>query len=126
MGTVWAAGVVRELWPAAKRAAEWQMSRAQTWQPGGQGLPMHVIDTYDGLALNNYNASAFSGFFHLLALKAAAALARAPVVNDPAFADNVTAALDIGRRAMDKLLWNATGGFYRSYTAPVDVCGPEA
>ena len=118
--------IVRELWPAAKRAAQWQMARAETWQPGGQGLPMHVVDTYDGLSLSNYNASAFSGFFHLLAMKAVAALARCPIVDDTAFADNATAAYEIGQAAMDRLLWNATGGFYRSYTAPEDVCGPKA
>ena len=118
--------IVRELWPAAKRAAQWQMARAETWQDGGQGLPRNVIDTYDGLALNNYDASAFSGFFHLLAMKVAAALARTPVVNDAAFADNATKAYTIGQKAMDNLLWNESGGFYRSYTAPVDVCGPLA
>jgi len=59
-------------------------------------------------------------------MKAAAALARSPVVNDTAFADNVTHAYAIGQRAMDRLLWNESGGFYRSYTAPVDVCGPKA
>ena len=108
--------IVRELWPAAKRAAQWQMARAETWQEGGQGLPMHVIDTYDGLSLNNYNASAFSGFFHLLAMKAAAALARSPVVDDPAFAANVTQAFEIGQKAMDRLLWNESHGFYRRFT----------
>ena len=118
--------LVRELWPAAKRAAQWQMTRAETWQPGGQGLPRNVIDTYDGLASNNYDASAFSGFFHLLAMKAAAALARSPVVNDVAFAENATAAFQIGQTAMDRLLWNASAGFYRSYTAPADVCGASA
>lgn len=76
--------------------------------------------------MNNYDASAFSGFFHLLAMKAAAVLARSPVVNDAAFAANVTAAYEIGQKAMDTLLWNKTGGFYRSYTAPVDVCSPHA
>lgn len=76
----------------------------------------------DGLSLSQYDVSAFSGFFHLLAMKAAAALARSPVVNDLAFASNVTAALAIGQAAMDKLLWNSSGGFYRSYTAPPDVC----
>lgn len=117
---------VRELWPAARRAAQWQMARAGTWQVGGQGLPVHVIDTYDGLRLDSYSASAFSGFFHLLAMKAAAVLARSPIVNDFEFADNVTEALVIGQRAMDRLLWNESGGFYRSYTAPQDVCGPHA
>lgn len=38
--------IVRELWPAAKRAAQWQMARAETWREGGQGLPRSVIDTY--------------------------------------------------------------------------------
>lgn len=116
--------LLKELWPAAKAAAEWQMDRATN--PSAPGLPHHLIDTYDGLALENYNASAFSGFFHLLAMKAARTLALSSPISDDAFAANCSAALDAGREAMDRLLWNESHGFYRSYTAPEDVCGPNA
>ena len=116
--------LLKELWPAAKAAAEWQIDRATN--PSAPGLPHHLIDTYDGLALENYNASAFSGFFHLLAMKAARALALSPPISDDAFAANCSAALQAGREGMDRLLWNTTEKFYRSYTAPEDVCGPKA
>jgi non-lysosomal glucosylceramidase len=96
--------IVEELWPAAKAAAQWQMQRANK-----SGLPDFLIDTYDGLALNQYNASAYSGFFHLLAMKAAHKLALSPVVNDAAFASECTAALARGQKAMDIMLWNASG-----------------
>ena len=36
-----------------------------------ESIHKFLIDTYDGLALNQYKASAYSGFFHLLAMKAA-------------------------------------------------------
>jgi non-lysosomal glucosylceramidase len=110
--------LLKELWPAAKAAAEWQIDRATN--PSAPGLPHHLIDTYDGLALENYNASAFSGFFHLLAMKAARALALSPPISDDAFAANCSAALQAGREGMDRLLWNTTEKFYRSYTAPAD------
>ena len=115
---------VREMWPAAKAAALWQIDRAHN--PSAPGLPHHLVDTYDGLELSQYNASAFSGFFHLLAMKAAHALALTPGVNDTAFAAECLAAYEAGQKAMDSFLWNASGRFYRSYTAPEDVCGAEA
>ena len=105
-----AAALVAELWPAARRAAQWQMGRASEL-----GLPSHLVDTYDGLRLQRYNASCFSSLFHLLAMRAARELATLPTVNDPAFATACDEALVRGRAAMDTLLWNATGGFYRSY-----------
>lgn len=116
--------ILKELWPAAKAAAEWQIDRATN--PSAPGLPHHLIDTYDGLALENYNASAFSGFFHLLAMKAARVLALSPPIGDSAFAAKCGAAYHTGIEGMDRLLWNKTDEFYRSYTAPEDVCGPKA
>ena len=62
------AASVKELWPAAKRAAQGQMARAETWQKGGQGLPRQVIDTYDVLcgirapSLSSLNPSKASVF----------------------------------------------------------------
>lgn len=102
---------LKDLWPAAKRAAQWQINRSNEF-----GLPHHVIDTYDGLNLDRYNVSAFSGFFHLLAMKAAAKLARAPSIADADFAATCDQALAVGRGAMDRLLWNHTASYYRSYT----------
>ena len=69
-----------------------------------------------GLGLVQYNVSAFSAFFHLLAMRAASALARSPAVADASFADACDAAEARGREAVEALLWNASGGFYRSYT----------
>ena len=103
---------VASLWPAAKRAAQWQMARAEEL-----GLPDHVVDTYDILDPHAaHNASAFSSFFHLLAMRAAAKLARAAVVDDPAFAASCDGAFARGQAALETLLWNATAGYYRSYT----------
>ena len=102
---------VASLWPAAKRATQWQMARAEAL-----GVPDHLVDTYDILGLSKYNASAFSAFFHLLAMRAAAKLARAPVVGDLAFAASCDAAFARGQTALEALLWNATAGYYRSYT----------
>ena len=102
---------VASLWPAAKRAAQWQMARAEEL-----GVPDHLVDTYDILGLSEYNASTFSAFFHLLAMRAAAKLARAAVVDDAAFATSCDDAFARGQAALDTLLWNATAGYYRSYT----------
>ena len=85
---------VASLWPAAKRAAQWQMARAEEL-----GVPDHLVDTYDILGLSEYNASTFSAFFHLLAMRAAAKLARAAVVDDVAFATRLPRAATTPLRA---------------------------
>jgi len=105
------ADLLAELWPNAKAAAQWQIARAAEF-----GLPDKLVDTYDGLGLEQYNVSCFSALFHLLAMESARALALSPVIDDAAFANDCAKALVRGRAAMDKLLWNETGGFYRSYT----------
>ena len=43
------ADLVKQLWPAAAKAARWQMARAVEF-----GLPSRVVDTYDGLELSRY------------------------------------------------------------------------
>ena len=55
--------LVKQLWPSAKKAAIWQMNRANRTS---LNLPDFLVDTYDGLAMQRYNASTFSAFFHLL------------------------------------------------------------
>ena len=62
--------VLRDLWPHAKRAAEWQMNISST-----DGIPRNLVDTYDVLGLCAYRHSTYSSAFHLLAMKAAEKLA---------------------------------------------------
>ncbi len=62
--------VVKDLWPSAKRAAEWQLSVS-----AADGIPRHMVDTYDVLQLDFYPHDTYSGAFHLLAMRAAEALA---------------------------------------------------
>ena len=114
--------LLQQLWPAARAAAIWQMRRANRTQ---LHLPDFLVDTYDGLNLVKYNASSFSAFFHLLAMRAASELARLPDVNDPAFASACDASLALARDAIDAHLWvpsrasgSAPHGFYRAYTPP--------
>ena len=104
------ASVLSELWPAARRAAEWQLARANA-----SGLPQHLVDTYDILGLNQYESSTFSSVFHLLAMRAAAALARTPPLSDTTFAAACDAAYTAGKAAINAKLWNASAGYFRSY-----------
>ena len=62
--------VLQDLWPHAKRAAEWQMNISSI-----DGIPRNLVNTYDYLGLHAYQHSTYSGAFHLLAMKAAEKLA---------------------------------------------------
>ncbi len=62
--------VVKDLWPNAKRAAEWQLNVS-----AADGIPRHMVDTYDILGLSVYPHDTYSGAFHLLAMRAAETLA---------------------------------------------------
>ena len=62
--------VLQDLWPHAKRAAEWQMNISSI-----DGIPPYLVNTYDVLGLGAYRHSTYSAAFHLLAMKAAEKLA---------------------------------------------------
>ncbi len=62
--------VLDDLWPHAKRAAQWHMNMTVN-----NTFPEHMVDTYDVLGLNQYPHDAYSGAFHLLAMRAAETLA---------------------------------------------------
>jgi len=100
--------VVKQLWPHAKRAAEWQLSVSQA-----TGLPQHLVTTYDILDLAAYNESTYSSVFHLLAMRAATELA--VVVGNHTFANICTVAFERGQKALDTLLWN-TKEYWNAYT----------
>ena len=105
--------LVKPLWPAARKAAAWQMARANRT---AIHLPDHLVDTYDGLSLQRYNASSFSAFFHLLAMRAAAKLARLPYIDDEAFATECDASYAAANASIQANLWVERRGFYRAYT----------
>lgn len=62
--------VIRDLWPNAKRAAEWHLNITMT-----EGLPTYIWTTYDYVRTMSYPYASYSGAFHLLAMKAAEKLA---------------------------------------------------
>jgi non-lysosomal glucosylceramidase len=62
--------VVQDLYNASKKAAQWHMDES-----AAEGIPGHLVDTYDILGLAAYPHDAYSGGFHLLAMRAAEALA---------------------------------------------------
>lgn len=62
--------VVTELWPNAKRAAQWHLDRSVK-----HGIPTYLITTYDILGLGAYPFATYNGAFHLLAMRAATELA---------------------------------------------------
>lgn len=107
--------LVEELWPSARSAAAWQIRRANRTS---LHLPDFLADTYDGLNLAQYNASSFSAFFHLLAMRACSELARLPMIGDHAFAAECDESLRLSRSAIDSHLWEPQRGFYMAYTAP--------
>ena len=62
--------VLRDLWPHAKLAAEWQMNISNA-----DKIPNYLETTYDILGLSAYRHSTYSSAFHLLAMLAAERLA---------------------------------------------------
>lgn len=61
--------LIKELWPIAKLAAQWQMNVSI------DNLPTCLVCTYDILDLDQYKFATFNSVFHLLAMKAAELLA---------------------------------------------------
>ena len=62
--------VVRDLYNASKKAAQWQLAES-----AADGIPSHLVSTYDIVGLTRYPHDAYGGSFHLLAMKAAETLA---------------------------------------------------
>ena len=62
--------VVKDLYNVSKKAAQWHMEESFT-----DGIPSYMVDTYDVLGLGAYPYDAYTGGFHLLAMKAAETLA---------------------------------------------------
>lgn len=101
--------LVNEMWPYAKRAAQWQISVSSKY-----GVPEKLQSTYDILGLNSYEYAAYNSAFHLLAMAGAEKLAR--FMGDSEFAETCAAAFSRAQAAIDALSWDEQGGFYASYT----------
>jgi non-lysosomal glucosylceramidase len=92
-------------YPTAKRAAQWQMDKSKEF-----GVPLGLETTYDIMGFPKYQLSAYTSVFHLLAMRATMELAM--LSGDDEFAKICEAAWHRGQKAMDKLQWNAQGGYY--------------
>lgn len=90
--------ILEELWPVAKNATLWQMSKSIE-----QGIPKNLCNTYDRLGPGRRDYVSYNAVFHLTAMSAAAHLAKA--IGDDKFANNCTNALVRGQKALDTLQW---------------------
>eukprot|EP00947_MAST-08B_sp_MAST-8B-sp1_P005443 g5443.t1 len=98
----------RLYWPTIKRAAAWINGTAAQF-----GVPLKLQTTYDILAFpEQYELNAYASMFHILAMKATAALAA--FMDEPDYAAACKAAVRRAQVAMDLLQWNATNGFYNA------------
>eukprot|EP00759_Apiculatamorpha_spiralis_P003226 PhF_6_TR11553/c0_g1_i1/m.18566 len=101
--------VLKSLYQNVKRAAQWHISVSTA-----NGLPAHLITTYDILELERYDASTYSNVFHMMTMKAMLTLSKA--MGDTEFVATAQAALDRATLANEQLMWNNTNQFYRAYT----------
>jgi non-lysosomal glucosylceramidase len=97
---------VDALWPAVKKAAQWQIHRSQRF-----GLPERLNNTYDWWGFDNCDVVAYNAVLHLAAMRAAGKLAE--VEGDAHFAQVCQESVASGQKKLDELLW--TGKYYRSW-----------
>lgn len=102
---------LQEAWPAIQRAVNWSIE-----QSVAQGLPAHLVCTYDILAMEQYNMTTFNGVLHLAMMKGAMVMAMDPVINDMTTYNAASAAYTRGLNTMTTLMWNSTYGYFRAYT----------
>ena len=102
---------LQQAWPAVVDAVKWSIAMSKA-----QGLPAHLVCTYDILGMEVYNMTTFNGVLHLAMMKAAIHLASDPAVNDAATAAAALAAFNTGVAAMTTTMWNSTYGYFRAYT----------
>jgi hypothetical protein len=101
--------LLAELYPTAVRALQWLMANAAPL-----GLPEKLYSTYDILWLDTYNTTAYNSFLYMAALRVGGELALA--VGDAPTAAAAASALARAQSAVQELLWDAQGGFFRAYS----------
>ena len=100
-----------EAWPSVVSAVKWSISMSEA-----QGIPAHLVCTYDILGMEVYNSTTFNGVLHLAMMKAAIVLANVSEINDSNTAAIAQAAYSRGVDAMTTIMWNSTYGYFRAYT----------
>lgn len=101
--------LLAELWPTAARALNWTVTNALEI-----GLPWKLYCSYDIIWLDGYNTTSYNAFLYMAALKAGGALAAH--VGDASTGALAAAALLRAQDALEALLWDADGGYYRAYS----------
>jgi len=102
---------LQQAWPAVVDGVKWSIAMS-----AAQGLPAHLVCTYDILGMEVYNMTTFNGVLHLAMMKAAIRLASDPAINDAGTVAMAQLAFDVGVTAMTTTMWNATFGYFRAYT----------
>jgi len=101
---------LKEMYPHVRAATLWQIGVSP------QGLPEHLVNTYDILNLASYPLCTFNSALHLMAMRAAVQLANA--VGDFNLSRLAQQSFANGSRLIDSALWydNPGGiGYYQSY-----------
>lgn len=106
--------LLTDLWPVAVHALNWTITNSAEI-----GLPWKLYSTYDILWLDGYNTTSYNAFLYMTALKAGAELAI--VVNDNATGTLIANALARAETAVQNLLWDNTGGYFRAYSWGTDA-----
>ena len=101
--------LLRDLWPAARRALIWLMSSSTE----GSGLPLRKTCTYDIIYLEGYDHTTYNSVMYLLGLRVGQLLAKA--LGETELAKTVYKAFKYGKAKMDRTLWNENDGFYHSW-----------
>ena len=102
---------LQELYPAVRKAAQWQIHVSP------DGLPPHLLNTYDLLELDAFQYATFNAALHLLAMQATMRLAAH--MDDRALYDLAHLSFTNGSALMEALLWNATAHYYSSWYDPL-------
>ncbi|GAA5509176.1 GH116 family glycosyl-hydrolase [Novipirellula caenicola] len=97
---------VDEMWPHAKKAAEWQIRRAEQL-----GVPNRLASTYDLSNFQSKDIVSYNAFMHLAAMKASIALAEA--YGDEEFAIRCRHSFESATKSIDQNLWE--GKYYRNW-----------
>lgn len=97
---------VRQMWPAVKKAAQWQIDRSESL-----GLPNRIASTYDLSKFQSKDLISYNAFMHIAALQATIELAE--LQNDADFAKQCRTSLNTARESLKEHLWN--GDFFRNW-----------
>ena len=101
--------MLQEFWPVVRTASDWLVKQA-----GPDGLPTHLVCTYDILDLDQYNHTTYNSFLYLAAMEAVVAMGTH--LGDAAAVAQAQAAITVAQASMVRLLWNSTYSYFRAYT----------